>query len=51
MPCIGKGHMPSTTFIKEARQEAGSWPSLCLESPIEMTVFHIVTGRRRWRLP
>ena len=51
MPCAGKGPVPSVIFIEEVLHEAGSWPSLCSESPIKMTVFRIVTGRQKSRLP
>ena len=34
-------------FIEEALHEARSWPSLCLESLIETTVSHIVTGGQK----
>ena len=51
MPCVERGHMQNVTFVEVVRHEAGSWLSLCSGSPTEMTVFHIVTGGQRWRLP
>ena len=38
-------------FHRGGSHEDGSWLSLCSGSPTEMTVFHIVTGGQRWRLP
>ena len=38
-------------IIEVVQCEGGSWLSLCSGSLTEMTVFHIVTGRQRWRLP